>query len=569
MEYKLKNEVIDLDIIKQICENRNVNYNELESFLNPTKANVYNPLIYTNLQRLTEVLLESISLNKKLFFVVDSDVDGFCSSAMMINYLHNELNYENITWALHENKEHGLTPYMMDMIRKSEVDVIILPDASSSDFKQHKELHLEGKIVLVIDHHEAEKFSEDAIVVNNQLNNFGNKTLSGAGMVMKVLEYIDDITGLNKAEDYMDLCATALVGDCMLMTNAETRYYVQKGLRNINNKLLYELYKANCDRDFKMVSFDIAPTINAFIRVGSMEEKNDLFNALVGFNYTREVKLRGKGELTLELSEYISSISSRIKSRQTTAIKKAIEENSTILNEDLPFVICILDLNVNKNLTGLIGNRLTEVYNKPVIVIKDNVNTYNGSARTIDTFPNFKDYLSELGYFDYCEGHQGAFGVGINKATFDKMIEELKSVSIYDSCKYNIVDRAYINKVSAHDIMQVSELNNHWSRGFEQPKFYIRLDNIEPKQVEVIGQKRDTIRIKHDYITYVKFKCTEDEINKIKNTCVRSVEIIGTFDVNEWNDRLYPQVHIEKLEFKGDEINFEAPKTITFGGITW
>lgn len=568
MKVKVKSNVTE-NILEVICRNRGVDYNNLDRFLCPSKEDISNPLIYTNLQKLVENLFEAISGNKKMFFVVDSDVDGFCSSAMLINYLHNELHYTNITWALHEDKEHGLTPYMMKIICESDADIIILPDASSSDYEQHRKLHEEGRIVLVIDHHESEKFSENALVVNNQLDKFGNKTLSGAGMVMKVLEYMDATTGIDRAEYYMDLCATALVGDCMLMTHPETRYYVQKGLRNINNPLLFELYKAGSSRDFQMVSFDIAPTINAFIRVGDVEEKNDLFNALIGFNYERDIKIRGKGEFTLELPEYLSAMASRIKSRQTSAIKKAVDEKSHFIGENLPFTICILDFEVNKNLTGLIGNRLAEAYNKPVIVIKDYGNMYKGSARTIDTFPEFKTYLSNLGYFTYCEGHQGAFGVGIEKDSFNRMIKDLKGISIGEESELNMVDKSYINKVSTFDIMQVAELNSHWSRGFEQPLFHIKLENINPSQVEIIGQKRDTIRIKHDHIVYVKFKCSEEEVNRVKNTHINYVELIGTFDVNEWNDRLYPQVHIEKLEFKGDDIKIQPLTNTFFGGVDW
>ena len=568
MKVRVKSDVVD-NIIELICKNRGVDYGNLERFLYPTKRDVTNPLIYTNLQKLVETLFEAMAYNKKILFVVDSDVDGFCSSAMMINYLHQDMHYSNIVWALHENKEHGLTPYILGVIEESNADVIILPDASSSDYKQHKKLQEAGKIVLVIDHHESEKFSESALVVNNQLDNFGNKTLSGAGMVMKVLEYMDEITGLDRAEYYMDLCATALVGDCMLMTKAETRYYVETGLRNINNPLLFELYKAGSDRDYKMVSFDIAPTINAFIRVGDIQEKNDLFNALIGFNYSRDIKIRGKGEFSLELPEYLSAMANRIKSRQTSEVKKAIDEKSHIIDNNLPFTICVLDLEVNKNLTGLIGNRLTEAYNKPAIVIKDYGDSYKGSARTIDTFPEFKSYLSDLGYFTYCEGHQGAFGLGISKESFGKMVKDLENTSIGEDSDLNLVDKIYINKVSSYEIMQVAELNNYWSRGFEQPLFYIKLENLSPKQVEIIGQKRDTIRIKHDHITYVKFKCSVDEIERVKNTQINSVELIGTFHINEWNDRLYPQVQIEKLEFIGVEIDFQPLKNTFFGGVNW
>lgn len=42
-----------------------------------------------------------------------------------------------------------------------------MPDAGSNDYEQHKELKEKGIDVLVIDHHEADKVSEDACIINN------------------------------------------------------------------------------------------------------------------------------------------------------------------------------------------------------------------------------------------------------------------------------------------------------------------------------------------------------------------------------------------------------------------
>lgn len=570
MKVKVKSP-IQGDLVEIVCRNRGVDHRNLDRFLTPDESAIQSPLVYTNLQVASETIVEAIVNNKKIGFVVDSDLDGFCSSAMFINYIFQSFGYDNIVWFLHDEKEHGLTDNMMEKIDKSNVDVIILPDASSSDYEQHKILYEQGKVVIVIDHHEAERFSESAIVVNNQLDNFGNKTLCGAGMVMKVMEFIDSMYGFENAHNYMDLCATALVGDCMLMTHPETRFYVQKGLRNINNQLLFELYKAEADKNFEMVSFDIAPTINAFIRVGSEEEKLDLFNALLGFGYEREISIRGKGSVNLALPEYVSTLASRIKNRQTAEIKKAIDEKSQILGEDLPFGICILELDVNKNLTGLIGNRLVDKYNKPMIVVKNYGGVFRGSARTTETFHEFKSYLENLGYFTYCEGHQGAFGVGISEMSMNQLMKDLVGQSVGEDSELYLVDKSYEDVVSAYEIMSIDEFKNHWCRGFEKPLFHIKLNQIDSSNVDIIGQKRDTIRIKHNYITYVKFKCNEEEVEAVRNMNITGVEMIGSFAVNEWNDRLYPQVIVDRFEFKGEEIKKDEDKPFGFNmnGFGW
>lgn len=549
MKYKVKNEE-KLGIVELICKNRNVDIEKLEEFLCPTSANISSPFIYKNMSEGVKLLLDSIKNNLKIGILIDSDCDGYCSAAMLMNYIREILKYDNLIFFLHSEKEHGLTEKIMKDIFIAKPNLLIVPDAGSNDLNQLKTLKENNIKTIVIDHHEAKEYSEDALIINNQMNKEGNKTLSGGGMVLKFLEAIDFNLGLNASEKYRDLAAVSLVGDCMLMTEGETRFYVQYGLRNLNNNLLVELQKVDSNRNFEMVSYDFAPTINAFIRVGTLEEKLDLFFALLEIKSNRKITIRGQGTFELDLGEYIAKLSNRIKSRQTSEIKKALESaNVTIQHKDIPFSICILDENANKNLTGLIGNRLVELYNKPALVFKNYNGIYRGSARTTDTYPNFKDYISSLNIFDYAEGHQGAFGVGIKKVNLEKTTIELRDKTLGEESDCYLVDKAYVDKVSAYEIMAVDELKNQWSNGFEKPIFYIKLTNLDEKNIDIIGQKKDTIRIKHNYITYVKFKCCEEEIEKVKNNIINEVELIGTFHLNEWNENLYPQVQIEKIEF--------------------
>lgn len=52
----------------------------------------------------------------------------------------------------------------------------------SNDYDFHKKIKKAGRQIIILDHHEAEHVSEDAIVINNQLSNYPNKELSGAGV---------------------------------------------------------------------------------------------------------------------------------------------------------------------------------------------------------------------------------------------------------------------------------------------------------------------------------------------------------------------------------------------------
>ena len=568
MKYSLKGST-HTDIVTRIFENRNVDIENRSAFLNPSRESLQDPSIYTNIDKAFEVYKDCIMKNGKIVVVVDSDADGYCSSATFINYTRLTLGYTNIEFVMHSDKKHGLTPEVMSEIFKREPMLVVLPDAGSSDYKQHKQLRECGIQVIVIDHHECEGYSEDAIVINNQLVEGGNKTLSGAGMVLKFLEYIDKQTGKAQAEYYYDLVAVALVADSMLMTEPETRYYVLEGLDNISNPFLSVLTENMEEGTFEFIGYKIAPVINSVIRVGSDKDKKDLFDAMICEDRKELIKLRGQGEVELPLTQYILKMADRLKSKQTRDIKKILEDEETIIiTENYPITFMIHENQDAQPLSGLIASRLVDRYSKPALVLRkvereeDGVVKvrYDGSARSSVSFANLKDYLVATKKFLYCAGHQGAFGVSIDSKMMKELLVELMHQSLPDEEGCFIVDKAYTDgRVSSMDIISVDELKGYWCKGFDKPQFYIKLSNVRPSDITTMGTG-NTVKIMNDYISYIKFKCTQDDLDLLLKECNKDIEIIGTFNVNEWNGRTFPQVFIDHFEVKEvenlDDINF-------------
>jgi single-stranded-DNA-specific exonuclease len=195
----------------------------------------------------------------------------------------------------------------MDMFTKEKIcDLIILPDSSSNDYEEHKILKDIGYDILVLDHHEADHYSENAIVINNQLSkNYENKSLSGVGVAYKFLEYFEHAfesdlistmgeEGIYEAEgwephiqDYIDLVALGEISDMMNMNTLENRWFCEEGLSHINNGFFKELVAKQSyslgDGPLTQIgiAFYITPLINALIRVGSDLEKERLFEAFL------------------------------------------------------------------------------------------------------------------------------------------------------------------------------------------------------------------------------------------------------------------------------------------------
>jgi single-stranded DNA-specific DHH superfamily exonuclease len=108
----------------------------------------------------------------RVLLVVDPDVDGYTSSAVVWLYMTNYLQgYKDFNFTLEyhipEGKEHGLEVVFDELFPEKKYDLIICPDSSSNDYPFHKVLKEVGYDILVLDHHEADHYSSDAVVINN------------------------------------------------------------------------------------------------------------------------------------------------------------------------------------------------------------------------------------------------------------------------------------------------------------------------------------------------------------------------------------------------------------------
>ena len=155
-----------MSAVERVLTNRGIDLDAIEHYLKTTDNDILDPILIDNMLPGFKMLATAINGNKIILIWVDSDADGYTSAASLVNYLHNlfpAFTENNIIFKFHKGKEHGI---IADEIPDS-VGLVIAPDSSSNDYEEHRKLKERGIDVLVIDHHEAEKVSEDACVINN------------------------------------------------------------------------------------------------------------------------------------------------------------------------------------------------------------------------------------------------------------------------------------------------------------------------------------------------------------------------------------------------------------------
>ena len=255
MKTKLVNKDIRHNYTNELLLERGLSPEELNYFLKvPNDSALQTPCDLDWIDRGRELLDEMILLTNedRIIVIVDSDVDGFTSAAIFIQYLRKFNKEVQIDYILHKGKGHGLSDTIEEILEKQNenpnIKFVVLPDSSSNDFEYHEQLGKENISCLVLDHHIVEPdthFSDYAVIINNQLSQFYlNKDLCGAGVTWQLCRYFDKIKKTSYADEFIDLAALGIVSDMMSMLSLENRYIVHTGLSNIKNYY----FKALCEK---------------------------------------------------------------------------------------------------------------------------------------------------------------------------------------------------------------------------------------------------------------------------------------------------------------------------------
>ena len=583
MEYQLLTPSIpvqnNISPVERVFANRGMFPFDINHYLHTTKEDILDPALLDNITEGAKMFIQHLAAGDKIFIQIDSDVDGYTSAAALINYANMIAPghaQQNISYRIHDGKEHGI---ILETIPE-DVKLVIVPDAGSNDYEQHQTLKEKGIDVLVIDHHEASKVSTDACVINNQLSvRYPNKTLSGVGMVYKFCQYIDQFTNKSYADNILDLVAIGMVSDMMDLRNFETRELISLGTTILRNPFIVNFVdEQNYSLKGKVtpfgISFYIAPYINATIRVGTLDEKLLLFEAMLDFrSYERipSTKRGHKGEFETRVEQACRNCRN-IKNRQTKARDTSLEVIEEIIERDNllshPVLIIQLDHPVEENLTGLIANQIMGKYMRPVLLLNRYIEidedtgeitkfSWRGSGRnaTYSKLVNFREFLAESGLVEYAQGHASAFGVSI----LDDKLEEFKhyidiKLKDFDFSNSYRVDFIWMaNEVSQYrdDILELGKLSGYWGQGLAEPQIAIENIQINGSKLQLMSaDKNPTLKITlPGDLTLIKFGSSQEEYDSLYSEmgCV-TINVVGTCNLNEWNGRFYPQIKIEDYE---------------------
>lgn len=569
----------------QACINRGVKIENIKKYLTDTTEDIYPPEAFNEelLKQGVMRLMTHISQEHEAIVIVDSDVDGWTSAALLINYLYERFPVwckNHLHWWLHEGKQHGLNDhieYLMDYPKS----LIICPDSATNDIDAIARLHEIDTDVLILDHHISDvPFSEYAITINSQYD-YPNKDLSGVGVVYKFCKYIDKMTQQDIADKFLDLVAIGLMGDMMDIRSLETKELMFLGFKdeNIRNPLIAGLAEKNSfslsksdytpspDNNLRITpmgaAFFIIPLLNALSRSGTMEEKKLVFESMLTMTAFEQILSNKRGHKLGETERRVDQAlrtCTNVKNRQTRAEDAGMELLTSQAEKMLDNKVLLFMLEpgqIDPNIAGLVANKLASRYQRPVCVtthinIPQDENDAEreascgidcaGSMRgyTATGIDNFKEIAERSSACNWVRGHENAAGISITapQIFLEDMNTLLKDVST-DIVYY--VDYTWdADSIDGNAIIDLAELNDYIGTGFARPQVHIKSFTVNSDNFKVM--KGNTLKFTlPNGIDIIKFGGTEEEI-ELFSSGDTVIECVCKCNINEWNWQRNPQL---------------------------
>ncbi len=460
------------DTPQKINKLLNFNENDIPDIKKAKDADVFN-----------DRLIEAVTNKETITILGDYDADGICATAIAKRALALLGVNANYFVSNRFSEGYGISKKSVSRLLKEYPDtsLILTVDNGILGFEGVDYANECGVDVIISDHHEP---SPDgtlpnavAIVDVKRLDDeYPFKELCGAGLIYRLMKELFVRGGLNNSTFHLDhllaFVAVATVGDVVPLTD-ENRYYVLKGLAEINNpklvcfEALSDVLKPK-EINEETLGFSYVPLLNAIGRI-----KGDVIPAI-------ELLLSNDREFCLETANYLKEINTerqRICQREQRLANKIVE---THLSDN---VLIVVGEGFGEGTVGIAAGRLKEEHAKPVIVLtpsEDDPNILKGSGRSVEGYSlkNALDINKDL--LLYYGGHELAAGLSIKKENVETLREKLCELAKTEEFQYKADNTTYIDiviepkDVSYHLVSEINDELRPFGQGFPKPVIGLR-----------------------------------------------------------------------------------------------
>lgn len=481
-------------IIARIMINRGINEDEFDMFLNGTLDDLHDGRLMTDMELAADIIAESVEEGRKIRVVGDYDIDGVCSTYILVHALQ-RMNAD-VSFDIPDRIRdgYGINTNIINRAYDDGIELIITCDNGISAHEACELAAQYGITMVITDHHEVpvQLPEADAIVDPKQPGDgYPFSEICGAMVAFKLVKVLFENAGIPLYEwrDMLEFAAIATVGDVMPLRD-ENRIVVKEGLEALKktghtglNALKDACLLAPGKINSYAIGFILGPCLNAGGRLETADVAMQLF-------LTKDA---GEAE---KLAEHLTDLNSERKLLTDKYLEEAVRQVDDRFTEDDVKVVYISGC--HESVAGIIAGRLKEYYNHPAIVFTDSESgLLKGSARSIEQYNIYEKLTEVRELLEKFGGHKLAAGLSVKPENLDLLRSRLNDNS-------GLRPEDFIEKIWI-DVPMPFE--------FANVDFFEQLQRLEPfgqgNEKPVFAQKNVTVlsaRSIPNYKNLVKFR---------------------------------------------------------------
>lgn len=420
-------------VTARLIRNRGVMGDEaIARYLKGGIGELYDPHLLLDSDRLTDILVQKISEQKKIRVIGDYDIDGVMSTYILYKGITRCGGSVDFQIPDRMKDGYGINDHLIEQADEAGIDTIITCDngiAAIGEIAHAKSL---GMTVLVTDHHEIPYTEErgerhykrseaDAIVNPKQMEcTYPYKNLCGAAVAWKVIQILYEKCDIAVEEsyDFLENVAFATVGDVMDLTD-ENRILVREGLKRIHTTMnpgMRALILQNKLEPEQISSyhfgFVLGPCINASGR---------LETAKIALNLFLQEDVKKASEIAAELVD----LNAQRKDMTAEGVELAMQQVEEGNTGEKVMVVYLPD--VHESLAGIIAGRIREACHKPTFVLTKSEDGVKGSGRSIEAYSMYEELCKCQELFTKFGGHPMAAGLSLPEANVEIFREKINA----------------------------------------------------------------------------------------------------------------------------------------------
>jgi single-stranded-DNA-specific exonuclease len=371
-----------------------------------------------------EPILRHVSSGALITIHGDYDVDGICSTAVLVRSLR-RLG-ANVDWYLPDRATdgYGLNPQTIERLSQRGTRLLVTVDCAITAVEEVTQAKALGIEVVVTDHHapRADGVLPDAPIVHPAVCGYPCPDLCATAVAYKLAQALEDAASLDAGrdgralEEDLDLVALATIADVVPLLD-ENRTLVRRGLRALAGtakpglRALMSVARVDPGKlTERSVAFGLAPRLNAAGR---------LYRADAGL----ELILTDDPLRAAQVAEELNRANHERREVETRIRYEAEAQIAALDSAHQRPAYVLAGEDWHAGVIGIVASRLVEQHRRPVVLIALAGDTGKGSGRSIDTFDLLAGLTACGGHLARFGGHRAAAGLEIERGRVEEFAE--------------------------------------------------------------------------------------------------------------------------------------------------